>query len=215
MTGLTNGTSYTFRVVATSQGGPSSPSVATSSVVPAGQALPPTSVSVKAGDRRATVRWSSGDANGSPITGYLLTRMPGGHVTQVNATKVKKVVTGLKNGRDYVFAVAAVNAVGISDATESETVRPAGTPDRVKQVTAQSRHGAARVSWTTPSDNGASLLKYQVETKSGKRRTVDSSTLQLRFDRLQSGSKQRFRVRAINEVGRGPWSKWTPKVRIG
>jgi hypothetical protein len=43
---------------------------------------------------------------------------------------------------------------------------------------------------------------------------VSGSTHRAVFKNLKSGSSVRFRVRAINRVGAGPWSNWTARVRI-
>ena len=215
VTGLRNGESYTFRVTAESDGGSSASSRATNAIVPAGPARPPEVVTARAGDGRATVRWSDGKDNGSPITSYVVTLLPSGRTTVVDASTRRVVMRGLTNGRLYRFTVAAANAVGTGAATRSERIRPLGVPGRVLRVSAVSRRGAALVRWKDPEDNGSAVLRFKVRTERGKHRAVDGATSRLRFGHLKSGSVQRFRVRAVNEIGAGPWSKWTRKVTIG
>ena len=80
VTGLTNGTSYTFTVTATNGVGTGPASGASNSVVPATVTVPgaPTGVSAVAGDAQATVSFSAPVSNGgSPITSYTVTSSPG------------------------------------------------------------------------------------------------------------------------------------------
>jgi len=69
VTGLTNGTSYTFTVVATNSAGNSSASIASSGIVPI--ALPaPTINSITAGNAQLSVAFTAGSQTGSAITTY-------------------------------------------------------------------------------------------------------------------------------------------------
>ncbi|MGH3588785.1 MAG: fibronectin type III domain-containing protein, partial [Pseudonocardia sp.] len=71
--GLTNGTSYRFRVRATNNVGGSAFSGLSNAVTPSTVPGSPTITGVTAGDGRATVRWNAPANNGgSPITGYLV-----------------------------------------------------------------------------------------------------------------------------------------------
>jgi Glycoside-hydrolase family GH114/Fibronectin type III domain len=71
-----------------------------------------------AGDNgRATVRWiAPKSVNGSPITAYLVWPYLGAKqqkARQFHSKATSQVITGLLNGRNYTFRVAARNAVGI------------------------------------------------------------------------------------------------------
>ncbi|HTK16866.1 MAG TPA: fibronectin type III domain-containing protein [Acidimicrobiia bacterium] len=114
ITGLTNGTTYTFKVAARTANGTGLRSVATTPVT-VGAPLAPTAVTATAGPQRATVHWTAPANNGSAITGYVITPYKAG-VAQAprnfasNATT--QVVTGLTSGASYTFKVAAENARG-------------------------------------------------------------------------------------------------------
>lgn len=112
VTGLTNGTVYTFTVTATNNMGTGPASTASNSVTPAGLPTPPTIVTAVAGDTQATVSFSGATTNGSPITSRTVTSNPGG--ISVTGPKSPITVTGLTNGVTYTFTVTTTNAVGTS-----------------------------------------------------------------------------------------------------
>ena len=123
VTGLTNGTAYTFTVVATNAIGNSVASSASTAVTPVAPNTvpgPPTSVVATAGNASASVAFVAPTNNGgSAITGYTVTSSPGG-ITATGATSPINV-TGLTNGTAYTFTVVATNAIGNSVASSAST----------------------------------------------------------------------------------------------
>ena len=129
VTGLTNGTSYTFTVTATNAIGTSLASAASNSVVPA-TTIPdaPTIGTAVAGNAQATVPFTAPSSNGgSDITSYTATSSPGGITGTISQSGSGDItVTGLTNGTSYTFTVTATNAIGTSVASEaSNSVTPA------------------------------------------------------------------------------------------
>ena len=130
ITGLTNGTAYTFTVTATNAVGNGPASEASNSVTPAAAPSAPTGVSAVAGNKRAKVSWSAPANNGSPITSYTITPFVGSTAqpaTTINGTPpaTSTTITGLTNGTTYTFTVTATNAIGTSPASEkSASVTP-------------------------------------------------------------------------------------------
>lgn len=129
VTGLTNGTSYDFRVAATNSrgtGGYSSPITPVWGATVPGAPLSPTST---AGNTQVVVSWSAPTSNGgTPITDYIIeyrsgsgswTTFPDGTSAARTAT-----VTGLTNGTAYEFRVMAVNANGPGSASSTTTATP-------------------------------------------------------------------------------------------
>ena len=132
VTGLTNGTPYTFTLVASNVVGSSVASDPSNAATPAtvtepGKPAAPTAV---AGDASATVTWvAATDDGGSAITGYTITAVEDAtkSCTPTPATALTCTVTGLTNDTDYTFTLVATNAIGDSvDSDPSSTVTPEG-----------------------------------------------------------------------------------------
>ncbi len=133
VTGLTNGTPYTFTLVARNVVGDSVASDPSNSATPAtvtepGKPAAPTAV---AGDASATVTWvAATDDGGSDITGYTITAVEDAtkSCTPTPATGLTCTVVGLTNGTDYTFTLVATNAIGDSVPSDpSEVITPEGT----------------------------------------------------------------------------------------
>jgi uncharacterized protein (TIGR02145 family) len=113
VTGLTNGTAYTFTVTATNTTGTSTASAASNSVTPSTVPGAPTAISATAGCFKAVVTFSiPGSNGGSAITGYTITSSPGGFTATGPASPI--TVTHLLNGIAYTFTAVATNANGNS-----------------------------------------------------------------------------------------------------
>src|SRR5205807_1839349 len=138
VTGLTNGTSYTFTVHATNTVGNGPESDPSNAVVPATIPGAPTVGTATAGNGSATVTWTAPASNGGlAITGYTVTASPGGQTATVNGTATSAVVAGLTNGTSYTFTLPATNAVGNSPESSSTTaVVPMNVPGVPTGVTA-------------------------------------------------------------------------------
>jgi subtilisin family serine protease len=162
VSGLSNGTPYTFTVVATSALGAGPASLASSAVVPhfvrripAGVFSTPTGhrrnqsgVLATAGNAEATVQFAtSGAGSGTPATSYTVTASPGG-ATAVGTTS-PITVTGLTNGTRYTFTVTATDPTGREPASSpSSVVIPAdsaasGRPDTPSRAASAPRRAGA------------------------------------------------------------------------
>ena len=113
VTGLTNGTAYTFTVTATNSLGTGPASAASAPATPSTVPGAPTGVTATGGQNaQSTVSWTAPSSNGgSAITGYTVTSTPGSILcTTTGATSC--TVTGLTNGTSYTFKVTATNGSG-------------------------------------------------------------------------------------------------------
>jgi titin len=217
VTGLTNGTSYTFRIAAVNQAGTGSTTSSTATV-PAGAPSAPTALVVSPGNTAATLSWTAPSTDGgSAVTGYRIER-------SVNAGSTWTVIvadtasagttysaTGLTNGTLYNFRVSALNAVTIGASSLAGSVVPAGVPVAPTSVVAAPTNGAVVLVWTRPLNNGGNeVIGYMVETSSdggtnwttaiaNTNSTVASTTV----TGLTNGTTYSFRVSALNAVGSG------------
>ena len=153
ITGLTDGTAYTFTVSATNGVGTGPASAASNQVTPTAPTVPaaPTNVTATAGNQSATVNWTAPANGGSPITGYTVTPYLAGVAqapTQVAGSPpaTAATITGLTNGSSYTFTVSASNTVGTGPAsTPSQAITPTATaaPAFVQKASA---HGSGQTS---------------------------------------------------------------------
>ncbi len=222
VTGLTNGTTYTFRVTATNAVGTGPASADSNAVTPSGASAPaaPTNVSAVAGDGSAVVSWTAPVDGGSAITSYTVTPYVG-TTAQTPRTVTgsppgtSTTVTGLTNGTTYTFRVTATNAIGTGPASAaSNSVTPTGptAPAAPSGVSATAADGSAVVSWTAPADGGSAITSYTVTpyigTTAQTPKTVTGSPpgTSTTVTGLTNGTAYTFRVAATNAIGTGPAS---------
>ena len=119
VTGLVNGKSYAFRVAAVNAAGTSAYSTVSTGVIPLPLAAPPTGVVAAAGVRQAGLTWQAPAAPpAAPVTGYVVQYSSDAGATWTTFSDAlpavaAATVTGLGNGTEYVFRVAAKNLAGV------------------------------------------------------------------------------------------------------
>ena len=118
VTGLTNGTGYTFTVLAINDIGQSPASAASASVTTLTVPGAPTGVvGVVIGSGSVTVTWvAPTSTGGSSITGYSIIPSPAPATTPISGTSLDLTYTftNLTNGTPYTFTVFATNVPGNS-----------------------------------------------------------------------------------------------------
>jgi hypothetical protein len=226
---LTDGTGYTFSVVASNSKGSGPVSMPSATITPAGLPTTPTSVSATPGDTTASVSWGASSGSGTTITGYTVTSAPGGLSCSTNGATTC-TVPDLTNGTPYTFTVTATSPAGTSAASAaSSSITPTGPPAAVPGApgtpTATAAAASATVRWTAPGfDGGKAVTGYDVQysTDGGSgwvsaATTFHSSTATSEtVTGLRVGSSYEFRVAAINPVGTGAYSAASrPVVPVG
>jgi len=205
VTGLINGTPYTFTVVATNIVGNSLPSNASNFVIPKTIPNVPIIKSVIAGNTQVTISWNPPTNNGgSIITGYTVTSNPGGKIISVSGSITTLKVTGLINGTTYTFKIFATNVIGNSLVSRpSNSVIPKTIPSAPVIKTVTAGNTKATITWTAPTNNGGSIItKYTViSNPKGKIAIVDGSTLIATIFELTNGIPFNFTVVATNDAG--------------
>ena len=217
VTGLANGTSYTFRIAAVNQAGTGN-SASSGATVPAGAPSAPLSLIVTPGNTAATLTWAVPTTDGgSAIVGYRIERSVNSGATWSTivansaSTATTYTNTGLTNGTSYNFRVSALNAVTVGASSLAGSVVPAGVPVAPTALTATPTNGAVVLVWTRPlNDGGNAITGYLVESSNdggtnwttaiaNTNSTVASTTV----SGLTNGNQYSFRISAINAVGSG------------
>ncbi len=184
VTGLTNGTTYTFTVTATNALGTGPASAASNPVTPSAPTAPaaPTAVTATPGNTGATVTWSAPASDGSPISSYTVTPYIGTAArpaTTVTGSPpaTSATVTGLTNGTTYTFTVTATNALGTGPASAaSNAVTPTATasPAFVQQAAAHAHNVASLAVTPTTSLTAGNRLVVEVGVWNSAKATASS-----------------------------------------
>ena len=209
ITGLTQGQAYTFTVAAVNANGAGAASEASNSVAPAAVPDAPTITSGTPGNGTAALVWTAGADNGSPITGYTVSRA-GTTVAVLSGSTYSFLDTGLTNGTTYSYTVTATNAQGTSADSNALAVTPSTVPTAPTGIVVGVASGTTvDVSWnalddTVPSNGGSTLQSYTVtSTPGGQTCTVVFGTQTCTVTGLTTGQAYTFAVTASNANGTG------------
>ena len=185
ISGLTNGTTYDFRVHAQNAYGDGAS--ATAPVTPQGPGPvpgsgsvpgPPAGLKASYGGGFIALSWSPPTpVSGSPVTGYHVylgysSSLVGARVFPTSGTSFRD--TDVENGSRYYIKVTALNATGEGPPTPVTSVTPLPPdappwPSRPTGLTAHTRRGAVVLSWSPPKGGlkaGEGYLIY-IGTSSG------------------------------------------------
>ena len=124
VSGLTNDTTYYFRVTASNVGGESALSTE-DSATPLAPPGAPSGLHLNAGDAQVTANWTAGTGVSSSYTLYYsqspISSLTASSVTAVpNLTTTSRTVNTLTNGRRYYFKVTASNDAGGQGAASAQ-----------------------------------------------------------------------------------------------
>lgn len=201
VTGLTNGKSYSFRVVAYLNGtwGEASAAVKASPVEPV-----PQNVMAVAGNGQVKLSWTAvKGAEKYRIQMYTAS----GWTTKDYATTNTYTVTGLKNNTEYSFRVLSYFGGKWSGASATVMAMPINeVPQNFKAVIGD---GQALLSWNKV--NGA--VKYRIEryTNSAWATVADTASCSYTVSGLSNGASYVFRVSAYVN---GDWGNPSEKIKV-
>ena len=204
VTGLTNGTAYTFSVRAVNSQGAGA--AGSASATPATTPSAP-SVSAERGDGSTALSWTAGDDGGSAVTGWQVQVNDGGWMDVAADTMSLSVDTD--DGAAYTFGVRGVNDVGEGAAGTASV--EAGSAPAAPTVTATGGDGSITVSWTAGDDGGSTVTSWHHRMKVsigdyGDWTEVSADTASVELSNLGSGTgvlSYTFQVRGVNGVGAG------------
>jgi hypothetical protein len=224
VTGLTNGTSYCFQVLAVNAVGTGASSNILSATPINVITVPGTPVlTVVAADEHVHVSWTQPPNGGAPIDGYELCHRritgPGSPTAwscqwEPGATNLSEIIGNLTNGRTYEFQVRAHNSVGYGPYSAIVTTTlPATVPGIISNLHEDSdTQTTVSLHWDVPSDGGSAITDYEVQyRRSGTSTWIffdggDSTDNHITVTGLTRNTWYEFQVRAVNAVGSGSWS---------
>jgi hypothetical protein len=225
VTGLANGTAYTFTVAAVNAVGAGAESARSAGVVPSVAAAVPSAPTIGTatpGNGTATVNWTAPSQPGtSPVLGYVITTSgPGGRTVLAGRGATSATVPGLTNGATYTFTVAAVNASGTgARSAPSNAVTPAALPGAPRIGSASAGRGSVSVTWTAPRQGGGPITGYLVSVFAGNQQvqqvTAGAGATSASVSGLTNGVTYTVRVSAMSAAGTGPSDRSNPVTPIG
>jgi hypothetical protein len=216
--GLTNGTTYYFRVHAQNSGGDGAPATVqvTPQVTPQGSGSAPgspTGLKTSSGDGFIALSWSPPTSTGgSPITGYDIylghnSSLVGAREFTTSGTSFR--LTDAENGSQYYIKVTARNAAGEGPGTPVTSVIPVphAVPTRPvapSGLTARVSHRSVILSWSQPG-GGTTVSDYLVYVGTRPVRSFTRSFDEVPDPRvhtytvtgLPAGARYYFRVLAV------------------
>ena len=186
ISGFANGKSYTFRIAAVSGIGRGPYSQPIPAVVPG--SVPSPLVAARMGvtvdiveGAKLTLFWNAVNTNGYTVTAYRarirndavpitwsespIISVPSGIVNTLPYRN--QILLGLTNGREYYMGVAAQNALGWSEYSETIVETPRTVPQSPPSITAAPLNEALRVQWAGngASDGGYPVIGYRLQYK--------------------------------------------------
>jgi len=218
VSGLTNGTSYTFYVTATNSAGTSAASNA-NAVIPSTNPGAPTLTSATPGNRKITLQYTAPTSNGGAALGYYDVSIDNGVTWKSTYGMVSGntiIVSGLTNGTTYSVKLRARNVVGPGAASAALNATPRTIPSAPAITSIVGVSHGFTVTFTAPvSSGGSAVTTYQYSLNYGTTWTTrPSGTTSLSFTvtGLLTNRKYNVMVRAVNVAGPSAASVWRSVV---
>ena len=200
-------------------------------VAPPGVTVPISSIGLTAnpGNSQVTLRWNTPtNTGGAPIVRYEYRWAESGGEfnawVSVAPAERSATVRELTNGREYMFEVRPVNALGYGLVTTARAAARSGgggppggggspgggggprqtVPSAPINLVADATDGAATLTWEAPENDGGSPItdyEYQIDGK-GRWISIGSTDTTHTVTGLDNDTVYTFQVRAVNRIGK-------------
>ena len=199
-------------------------------VAPPGVTVPISSIGLTAspGNGQVTLRWNTPqDTGGAPIVRYEYRwRESGGEFgawVSVAPAERSATVRELTNGREYMFEVRPVNALGYGLVTTARAAARSGgggppgggglpggggprqtVPGAPINLVADATDGAVTLTWEAPENDGGSEItdyEYRINRRNPWI-SIGSTNITHTVTGLDNGTEYVFEVRAVNRIGK-------------
>ncbi len=187
----------------------------------------PSKPTVVTGVRKATVSWiavPTANNGGFEITSYAVKEINSSKTVSAAGTATSIEVTGLSNGADVEFTVAAINAANttgsVSEKSTKYTLGDLPSTMTAPVIAATTTSTEARVSWQAPaSDGGSPLISFSIKLiKNGVdllTQVIDKiSDTAYTFTALLAGTYE-AKIQATNAVGDSVLSPISGQLTLG
>ena len=220
VTGLTNGTEYTFGVRAVGPSGDGAGATVVATPLATNAPAAPTRFRRQLGEEQITLTWADPSNNaitkwqyrqgtGTPLTWGAWTDIPAS-----NAGTTRYTVTGLTGGTRYSFQVRAVAGTVFGAATAARDGIPQRPPPVAPVLTATAGDARVTLTWPDPGDASISGAVYQFRTAGTDTWSPNRPIPSVFFTRrsfpvtqLVNGTDYEFRMRfQRGSTARGLWS---------
>ncbi|WP_434348344.1 fibronectin type III domain-containing protein [Myxococcus virescens] len=209
---LTNGTAYTFSVLAVNDQGRGAASTRTALVTPHVTPGAVSNLVAVPGNQEVVLTWEAADSKGMALTGYVITvraEDAGAEAepVTVTVTETQATLASLSNGTAYTFTVVADNGHA-KGAGISVSATPFTTPG-APTLTANPYTERVFLRWTAEDTGGRPITGYLVTVYLNDEvlRTVETTELTLNVTGLLNATTYHFTVVAQNEAGWGTVSE--------
>ena len=215
VTGLENGTSYTFEVRAVNSIGGGQGATASATLAESAPGAP-AALTATGGDEQVALSWDAPADGGSQIIRYEYRYAASGETwsewmtASGGGSARSATISGLTNGTLYGFQVRAVNGIGEGPHAEASAT-PGRAPSAPTGLTARSESETITVMWGVPADDGGSAITgYQIRYRMEDGQwtnwmAVDggASAMSYTIMGLTNGIGYDIEVRAVNSVDAG------------